>query len=421
MKIVLLNDRIPPEGKGGAEVVVWRLAQGLKAAGHDVHVIATTAGPAFEESRAGLPTYHIQTGYPERWRAWFSLWNPQTVGALRALFVRLQPDVVNAHNVHFYLSYHALKLARAAGAGVVFSAHDAMPFAYGKLRHFAQPDLGAMQLPAAYRLPALYNLRQNRLRYNPARNLLIRRYLAGSAHIRTVPSRALAQAWAANNMPTVEVVHNGVDLAQWRPVAAAQVADLRAKLGLEGKRVMLFAGRLSADKGMWQALAALDKLRLAVPEARLLLLTARAIAEQLPPAFAHLRPWLCSGGWLSGAELRAAYQLADVVTVPSVYLDPFPTVNLEAMALARPVVATCFGGAAEVIADQETGFIVNPFDTDEFATCWQRLLQDAALARTMGQRGQARIRQHFSLERQVQKLLEIYERARQMQKRSYML
>ena len=47
MKILLLNDRIPPEGKGGAESVVWRLAQGLRAQGQTVHVAAGDQWRAF--------------------------------------------------------------------------------------------------------------------------------------------------------------------------------------------------------------------------------------------------------------------------------------------------------------------------------------------------------------------------------------
>ena len=92
-------------------------------------------------------------------------------------------------------------------------------------------------------------------------------------------------------------------------------------------------------------LLALDRLRESLPAVRLLILTSRA-SGRLPAAFEHLRPNITVGGWLSGADLRAAYQLADVVAVPSIYVDPFPTVNLEAMAAGKPVVATCFGGSS---------------------------------------------------------------------------
>src|SRR5688572_11008019 len=105
MRILLLNDRIPPENRGGAGEVVWRLTLGLRDAGHDVHVAAATPDQPFRETRDGIPTYHLHSRYPERWRAYLSLYNPQTVGALAALYGELKPDVVNAHNIHADLSY----------------------------------------------------------------------------------------------------------------------------------------------------------------------------------------------------------------------------------------------------------------------------------------------------------------------------
>ena len=411
MRIALLSDRIPPEGRGGAESVVWRLAGGLQASGHDVHVIATTPQPAFEEVRAGIPTYHLQAGYPERFRAWLSLWNPQTIGPLRRLLRRLKPDVVNAHNIHFYLSWHSLKVAREASISTVFSSHDVMPFAYGKLWHFVQADSRKIQLPADYRLPFGFNLRQNRFRYNPFRSRRIRHYLKAGADVRTAPSQALADALAANRLPAFEVVYNGIDAAEWASADATLVEGLRRRLDLVDKQVILIAGRLSSHKGTAQLLAAMDRLADLLPNMRLLALTAGDIQPSIPAAYQHLRPLIRSGGWLAGDELRVAYHLADVVTVPSIYCDPFPTVNLEAMAAGKPVIATCFGGSPELVADGKTGIIVNPLDTECFADALRRLLDSPALRREMGRKGQERVRQQFSLDIQVRRMTGLYERA----------
>lgn len=411
MRIALLSDRIPPEGRGGAEAVVWRLAAGLQAAGHDVHVIAATPNAAFEEVREGIPTHHLHAGYPERFRAWLSLWNPQTVGAFRRLLRRLQPDVVNAHNIHFYLSWHSLKVARAAGIGTVFSAHDVMSFAYGKLRHFVQADGRKIRLPADYRLPAGFNLRQNRFRYNPFRNPLIRYYLNTCASIRTAPSQALADALAANRLPAFEVVHNGIDVGEWSQVDAELVEALRGRLDLAGKQVILLAGRLSSHKGTAQLLAAMDRLGDELPNMRLLALTAGDIEKRIPAGYRHLQPRIRGGGWLDSDELRAAYHLADVAAVPSITFDTFPTVNLEAMAAGKPVIATCFGGSPEAVVDGETGFIVNPLDAEAFANALRSLLDNPARRREMGRKGQARVRRQFSLERQQRRMTALYERA----------
>ena len=409
MKILLLNDRIPPEGRGGAETVLWRLARGLAAAGHETHVIATTRGAAFEERRDGIPTYHIRAGYPERFQAWLSLWNPQTVGAFGKLLHRIKPDLVNAHNIHFLLSYHTLKLAREAGCGVVFSAHDAMTFAYGKLPASFSPAGPKLLKPGDYRLPRAYNLRRNRFRYNPVRNAIIKRRLERYAHIRTAPSQALAQALADNDMPPFEVVHNGVDVHDWAAVDGRMVDTLRRRLELVDKRVILIAGRLTREKGLLQMLSALNRLHDKLPDLRLLVLTARDIESQIPHQFAHLRPRMSVAGWLSGDELRAAYQLADVVAAPSIYVDPFPTVVLEAMAAAKPVVATVFGGAREAVVDGETGFIVDPFDSAAFADKLLRLLTDGGLCIQLGMAGRERLARHFSLDQQLRRMAGIYE------------
>ncbi len=411
MKILLLSDRIPPEGKGGAEAVVWALARGLAEQGREVHIVTTTGGATFQEARAGMPTYHLHSRYPERFRAWLTLWNPQTVGAFRDVLARLQPDVVNAHNIHNQLSYHTLKLARDAGCAVVYSAHDAMSFAYGKLSHYVRADASAISLPAEYRLPRAYNLRQNRFRYNPLRNPLIKRYLRQCAHIRTAPSQALAAAWRANGMPAVEALPNGIDPAAWQPPDKAAIAALRQQLGLEDAAVILFVGRLTRAKGSLQALQALAQVRERLPQARLLVLTARDFDKQIPAEYAHLRPAIRSGGWLTGADLRAAYHLADVVTVPSIYLDPFPTVNLEAMAAGKALVSTCFGGSPEAVIDGETGYIVNPFDIGQFADRLLRLLTNEALRCKMGLRGRERLEREFTLGTYLSRMNSIYARA----------
>lgn len=412
MRLALLSDQIPPEGAGGAEAVVWRLARGLAGKGHDVRVIAATRGASFEEIRDDVPTYHIHSVYPERFRAWLSLWNPGTVKQLRALLWRLRPQIVNAHNIHFYLSYHALKVAREAGAATVFSAHDVMPFAYSKLRHFARGGPRQINTPDAYRLPRFYNLKTNRFRYNPWRNRVIRRYLSFYADRLTVPSQALAEAFMVNDLPSADVVHNGIDLREWSAADHAMVGVLRRRFDLSGKQVVLIAGRLTPDKGTVPLLKAVDMLRERLPGMRLLVLTNRDIDEQIPATYSHLRSLIRAGGWLGGAELRAAYDLADVVVVPSVIFDTFPTVNLEAMASGKPVIATCFGGSPEIVMDGETGFIVNPFETRTLAERLGRLLENRDLSREMGRRGRARIRERFALDKQVERMLAIYETAR---------
>ncbi|MCS6835947.1 MAG: glycosyltransferase family 4 protein [Anaerolineae bacterium] len=409
MRLLILSDRIPPENRGGAGEVAWRLALGLHQAGHEVAVVAATPGPGFEDERQGVLTCHLHSAYPERWRAYVSLANPQTLRPFAALLRRLRPQIVHAHNIHADLSYEALEVVRHQGLPTVFTAHDVMPFAYHKLRHFVRADRDEYGADD-YRLPPLYNLWQMRLRYNPLRNPRIGAVLSRTS-ARIAPSAALALALRANGLPSFQVIHNGVDPAIMQ-VSPAAIQTLGARLGLEqGQPIVLFAGRLSAAKGMIPLLTAWRAVLERLPQARLLLLSATPIDEQLGPSWDDLRHSLVQGGWLSGEALAAAYALVRLVVVPSVVFDSFPTVNLEALAAGKPVVATCFGGSRELVRDGLEGFIINPLRADVLAERLLVLLSDQALAARMGEVGRRRIVQDgFSLAHVIAQHEALYDR-----------
>jgi len=114
-------------------------------------------------------------------------------------------------------------------------------------------------------------------------------------------------------------------------------------------------------------------------------------------------------GWISGHELIAGYHASDVIVTPSLYLDPFPTVNLEAMACSKPVVGTCFGGTKEIVKEKVTGFLFNPFDIKEGAKIIVELLNDHLKAEKLGKAGYDRVVADFTLRAQTRKILQYYQ------------
>lgn len=411
MHVVILSDAFPSETPGGAGLIAWQMAGGLLAAGHRVTFIAATKGPSRVETRQGITIHLLHSHYAPRWQAWLSLLNPQTLRPLNQLLHHLKPDVVNAHNIHQHLGYHSLVMAQRAKAAVVFTAHDVMSFAYGKLTAYIDPARPDQMDGWNYRLPFGYNLRQMRLRWNPARNLSIRHTMHYYVDEHVAVSSALKQALEANRLSSFRVVHNGIDLERFN-VSDAGIEVLRHRFKLVGRKVVLFGGRLSHYKGDLQLLAALRRVKLSVPDMALLVLAppsdyAQKLIQQNPDLAAEIT----LGGWLEGAELITAYRMADVVATPSICFDSFPTINLEAMAAGTPPVTTCFGGAREAVIDGETGFVVNPYDIEALANRLTRLLTDESLRRQMSDAGRARIRQHFTLKHQIDAMLEIYESA----------
>ena len=121
-------------------------------------------------------------------------------------------------------------------------------------------------------------------------------------------------------------------------------------------------------------------------------------------------------GSLSQRAVLEKIQAADIFALASVIdaqgaSDVFPTVILEAMASARPVVSTRLAGIPELVVDGETGVLVSPGDTAALTCALEQLLRDPELRLRFGRAGRARIEQHFRIEDTVAPLLRLIEGA----------
>jgi glycosyltransferase involved in cell wall biosynthesis len=90
-------------------------------------------------------------------------------------------------------------------------------------------------------------------------------------------------------------------------------------------------------------------------------------------------------------------------------MEGMPVSLMEAAACGRPAVATAVGGVPELVADGVTGLLVAPGDSLGLADALERLLRHPALRAAMGQAARARAERLFSLERQVDRLLNLWD------------
>ena len=121
-------------------------------------------------------------------------------------------------------------------------------------------------------------------------------------------------------------------------------------------------------------------------------------------------------GSLSQDAVLEKLQAADIFALASTTdaqgaTDVFPTVILEAMASARPVVSTCLAGIPELVVDGQTGMLAPPGDSTALAHALEQLLRDPELRLRFGHAGRARIEQHFRIEQTVAPLVELLERS----------
>ncbi len=411
MKIVFLQDDFPPHAIGGAGIVAASLARELVKQGHELTIITSVQDRALAGSfrEGSMRIERIYSDYQRRWRSWLSLYNPATVGEIRRILAEVKPEIVHAHNVHYHLSYWALHLAKRGGAKVFLTAHDVMLFHYGKLTEFIDPGNLECRKDWNYKVNIWRQIREYRFWYNPLRNPTIRRLLKNVDRIFAVSS-ALKDALEKNGIKNIEVVHNGIDMNEWQ-VAPAIIEAFVQKHKLEERKVVLFGGRISGLKGGGVMLEALRDIVHSEPSAVLLLLGARdAYAEKLER---QAREWgigahLISTGWLSGDELHAAYHAADVVVIPSLYLEPFGMIALEAMACGTPVIGSCLGGTVEIIVDGETGYLLNPYDITSLARRVVDLLRDKEKRDRFGRDGRARAAEYFSTDEWCRQTLSAY-------------
>jgi glycosyltransferase involved in cell wall biosynthesis len=99
----------------------------------------------------------------------------------------------------------------------------------------------------------------------------------------------------------------------------------------------------------------------------------------------------------------------DVFVLPSLW-EGLPNVVLEVMACGKPVVATAVDGTPEAVVDGETGLLVPPRDPKALAEAIIKLLGDEKNIKTMGMKGRERVEQTFSLETQIDRFVELYEK-----------
>ena len=214
------------------------------------------------------------------------------------------------------------------------------------------------------------------------------------------------------DLTRVHVIHNGIDLEQYRKV------DSTAALNRHGidptKPYLLFVGRIARQKGIVHLVRAIQFMDKGFQ------IVLCAGAPDTPEIAAEMKEAVESAAkkrsdiiWIEEMVDRKAvielYSHAAVFCCPSIY-EPFGIINLEAMACETAVVASAVGGIKEVVVDGETGFLVpleqmkeSPFEptnpekfSRDLAACINQLMKDRHLREKFGQAGRKRAEEKFS-------------------------
>lgn len=355
---------LPVLGLGGSENHVVALAAGLRERGHDAEII-TVFDPGFlavEAQKRGVPVACLES------KGW-------GIGALVKIFRWLRSGRMDI--LHTYLSgFHVFagltaKLFLKIPA-VVSSRREIA--SWRKFRHCLVEDLG---------------------------NLFVDRVVCCSNAVRE---------WTLANERIqpfkILTIHNGVDLDSFTP--GSKRLKTRDSLGIPADaKVVGTVANFALEKGYSYLLCAIEAILRDNPRTWFLLVGSGPLLEDMKHAADNLalgRQILFPG---FRRDVPALVDAMDIFVLASVS-EGFPNVLLEAMAMAKSVVATEVGGIPELISSGHDGILVQPQNADILAEAINRLIKNPADSERLGKNARTKIQTNFSLTKMVDKYEELY-------------
>ena len=313
-----------------------------------------------------------------------------------------RPDLVHVHNTFPLISPAVHAAIRAAGPATVQTLHNyRMMCAGGQLLRDGRPCEDCIEATP----------------YNAARHGCYRGSRLGSLAVaRMIDHHRRSGTWARDvdivialtafardrfvraGIPAERIVVKPNGLADPGPVVEA------------GRGGFLFVGRLSPEKGLSVLAAAAARAALRVD----------VVGEgPMRDAVVAAAPWLTARGAMPSSAVQALIARADALVVPSLWYEGLPMVIVEAFAAGTPVIASRIGALAELVADGETGLLVEPGDPADLARALAHLAADPAATRRMGRAARAVYERRWSEPVTTASLLSVYDTALASRARTY--
>ena len=224
----------------------------------------------------------------------------------------------------------------------------------------------------------------------------------------------------------LRTIYSGVDSERFLPGHHSKMESIRNRLrkehGLEDKKVILFAGRLSANKGVDRLIRALPLLSKKFKNLALVIVGGNWFSQnKITDYVAYIRSLanqqtvpVVTTGFVSAAEIQNWFAAADIFVCTSIWQEPLARVHYEAMAAGLPIVTTARGGNAEVINPGENGFVIeDPEDPANFAEKIAEILSNKSLIENMGKRGRELAIRHYNWPRVAHDIMEVWEQTLQ--------
>lgn len=407
MKVLFINNGFPPEYIGGAEISAFYSAYGLRRRGHDCSVLVAHARMP-QTSRQeyvfkGVPVRKLIFDH-RRSSELGRLFDAAVYRHLRRELEDIRPDLVHIHNVSG-MSLAPFLACRKLGLPTLVTLHDYWMLCPNNMLLRAADSLCDPARSGAW-------CRNCYRRYDfwgsvPFRRRIIR-WFVRSVRCFLSPSQRLVglHARAGYDPARFRVLKSGIDLRLFQAPLSPHVRQLVEENAFYN--VALFAGHIVEIKGLGVLAEALPLLQRYIPDFRLLVAgggdqtMVEGLQRRAPGAVRYL-------GKLPFYELRPVYAAAKLTLVPSIWYDNSPIVIYESLLMGTPVLGSRIGGIPELVEEGRTGYLFQPGDADDLAAkaiCYFAL--PAPQRRAMRRRCAEYAEAHLTLDRHLERLLEIY-------------
>lgn len=399
MKILFLTDFYPPHCFGGYEIQCQDQAVELVNRGHDVAVLTSRWQVGTGEVDGHI--YRLlkmiasrgeDDGLGEQWLGFLRLGRRrrqiqmgiatrQNHSIASRIIKDYQPDIVFAWNMNS-IGIGPLLAAQEAGIPIVFNLLD-----------YWLADLKVALDPTSNPFKRWYHTLINDL---GSFTQLDTRYLI-------VTSQAVKQTYVEQGFPAEQLLVIAPGLPTKLILAEEEFPRKKVQDDHQSLR-LLFVGRLVPEKGLEIALQALAHVRSKADLGRVTLDIIGDGAEvyrlhlQAMIASSELQDQVCMVGSLTRQQVLERYASYDMLLVPSLWVEPFGIIILEAMARGLAVIATNHGGPAEIISDGHDGRLVPPGDPAALAHAIMELSSDPERMHRLRIQALQTVRERYALE-----------------------
>ena len=384
MRILFLYD-FPLWGSGSG---TWlrHLVEELVKMNHKVGIIAPEERRFLEDKikqyRVNPPQIPVFVGHPELKGAkrYSELSEREITDVYKAYLdttieavANFKPDIIHVHHL-FLIAWVARYIYALQGVKYLIVSHGS--------------DLYALLSDKRY-------LRLCRDAVNSARAIV-----ANSGWTR----REFLKLFGKEHSGKVRIIPGGIDIKQYP--ANLDTKSVDQKYNLDGKKVVLFTGRLISHKGVRYLVRAAKDIKGEVfivgdgPEKQYL----QTLIDRKKLQNVHLI------GYLTGQDLIEFYYRADVFVAPSVWEEPMGFTILEAMASKTPVIATRRGGIPMLVKHGYNGLFVKVRNSKEIAAACNKLLEDDELRKKLGENARKTVEEKFTWKQIAQKFIRLYKK-----------